>query len=1274
MDRNNSSLTRMTGTLETASKGFGLLATAAVAMAPAAVAGVAVLSAGLIGVSGIIASTGAAMGVFGLTAKAQFTALTTGYQNIQKLKEAAAAAPAGSAAQIADYKALATAQDQYAKTFGPAAAGMNNLQTAWTNWKTATAGQTNQVLADGLNLIATALPKLKPLFDTGAQAATAFLLAIKGWVTGGGMDNAVKMLNNLAQAVGPSIQATMRNLASIAGALAPLFYDLGIKVAAGMASITGAMASWMGNKGADAMNSFMAYITANGPAVWNLLKTIADAAVNIVRALAPLAPVSLAIATALAQLVAAAPPGVIQAVAVAFVAYSLAMKGLLITATIGEAVKGLTSAMFGLDIAMNANVIGLIVIAIAAFAAGVAYAWTHCATFRVIVEGAFNAVKSVVMGVVSWFQASFIPFFTTTLPNAFTSGWNTVTSFFAGLAAKIEAPFIEIKNFIVSSFDTWWASNGAALVQVWNGIWNAITTVVRTVWAIISPIIQAGMAIISGAINTGMAVVQAVWNAAWLVISTAVKIAWGVVQAILTAGMAVLQAAWNLFWAVLGNTLKVVWAGIQAVIKVAWDLIVGIFDIAIALLTGHWNAAWVALQTTATQVWNAIKAFFTVTWAAIQAIFTAALTFIQALLSAGWNLISSVAQTVWNAIKAFFTTWWNGLKADWNAALEFVKGILSTAWNAISAVAQTVWNAIKAFFTTWWNGLKADWQAAVTFVEGILSTAWNAISSTAQSLWNTLKGWFDTFWGTLKSSFQTGVDGIQAVWDTLKAVASAPVEFIVNTVYDEGIVPIVNAVGSLIGLHLNPITFSGFAEGGKVQQGTTATADDVLVRVSRGETIVSAAHSQQLAPAFGAIGVPGYATGGIPFGNIIDAVSAFVNPVSITQNPNTIGALASLTGDALAAAASAILNPLLGAVPTFGVPLGEGLKKIPVKIVDALVTMLKNTGMVGGGDIVADAKSWIGKIPYVWGGTTLGPGGADCSGFTQAIYGRHGISAPRTSEAQGAWVKRGSPTAGGLAFYHSPAGGADPGHVAIVADAANVVSQGGGMGPQMMALNGMPLLWTGIPPGGLPAAATGAAAGPAGSAAAGSVKALAQQQAAALGWTGAQWDALNAVEMAEAGWSLTATNPTSGAYGIAQFINGASEYAQYGGNSGSAAGQITGFLMYIAQRYGTPTAAWAHEQAYGWYDRGSWNVPVTGPAMVHQGEMILPAQFAEVVRGGGAAQPDLAAELRALRGQMAELIRTTAAVPAATGHHVGGALAGAAGAAGFRNRYPAGGS
>jgi hypothetical protein len=99
----------------------------------------------------------------------------------------------------------------------------------------------------------------------------------------------------------------------------------------------------------------------------------------------------------------------------------------------------------------------------------------------------------------------------------------------------------------------------------------------------------------------------------------------------------------------------------------------------------------------------------------------------------------------------------------------------------------------------------------------------------------------------------------------------------------------------------------------------------------------------------------------------------------------------------------------------------------------------------------------------------------------------------------------------------------------------------------------------------------------------GSNEAVLKQVAASFGWTGSEWTALYHVEMAEAGFNLTAKNPSSGAYGMAQFINGPSEYAQYGGNSTSAFGQSVAMCNYIKQRYGTPSAAWAHEQANHWY-------------------------------------------------------------------------------------------
>jgi TP901 family phage tail tape measure protein len=98
--------------------------------------------------------------------------------------------------------------------------------------------------------------------------------------------------------------------------------------------------------------------------------------------------------------------------------------------------------------------------------------------------------------------------------------------------------------------------------------------------------------------------------------------------------------------------------------------------------------------------------------------------------------------------------------------------------------------------------------------------------------------------------------------------------------------------------------------------------------------------------------------------------------------------------------------------------------------------------------------------------------------------------------------------------------------------------------------------------------------------------------AAKAGWTGGQWSALNNVEMREAGYNIHAQNPSSGAYGMAQFINGPSEYAQYGGNSTTAAGQAVAMVNYIRQRYGNPVNAWAHEVSAGWYQKGG---PTTSP-------------------------------------------------------------------------------
>lgn len=69
----------------------------------------------------------------------------------------------------------------------------------------------------------------------------------------------------------------------------------------------------------------------------------------------------------------------------------------------------------------------------------------------------------------------------------------------------------------------------------------------------------------------------------------------------------------------------------------------------------------------------------------------------------------------------------------------------------------------------------------------------------------------------------------------------------------------------------------------------------------------------------------------------------------------------------------------------------------------------------------------------------------------------------------------------------------------------------------------------------------------------------------------------------ESGWRWSAGNPTSGAYGIPQSLQG-SKMAQFGANwKDDGAVQIDWGLYYITIRYGKPSVAWQHWKDFNWY-------------------------------------------------------------------------------------------
>jgi TP901 family phage tail tape measure protein len=357
----------------------------------------------------------------------------------------------------------------------------------------------------------------------------------------------------------------------------------------------------------------------------------------------------------------------------------LVKMGILTAETDAQAVATADAAVAqeGLNLAWFASPIGLIVIGIVAVVAAFVILWEKSAAFRDFWIAVWHDI--IVVAKVAWGW----------LKDAFGAAEGIFMPIVHGAEDVIKV-FDRIKNFITSSFDSWWASNGKEIEQVWTVLWTIISSVFETNWKIVTTAVQWGWDIVKTVFSLGMVFVTAEWKLFWTVISTEAKIGWTVVTTILKIGWLLIQATWDTFtsaistawrvaWGIISNVAKTAWDAVAALLKIGWDLIVGVFDVALALVTGHWGKAWNDIKQTASQVWNAINAFL---GQAIGNMKSAVLTGVDAILGffgsipgRVMGLLGNMGSLLFNAGKAILEGFLQGLESAWNDVTSFVGGI-----------------------------------------------------------------------------------------------------------------------------------------------------------------------------------------------------------------------------------------------------------------------------------------------------------------------------------------------------------------------------------------------------------------------------------------------------------------------------------------------------------------------------------------------------------------------------------------------------------------------
>ncbi|WP_347031721.1 tape measure protein [Brevibacterium paucivorans] len=653
-------------------------------------------------------------------------------------------------------------------------------------------------------------------------------------------------------------------------------------------------------------------------------------------------------------------------------------------------------------------------------------------------------------------------------------------------------------------------------------------------------------------------------NAAWAGIKFAVG---AVVTWFQTFVWPALQRVWA--WIAQGvtwlwqNVMIPAWNGIKATVfaVVGWfqttmlPFIQATFKAVGAVF--HWLWAWVVRP-----IFGFIKAYIQVWWASVKVVFNALVWFFRNVLGPVFKWLWTVISAVLSLAKAMFIQWVNSAKATFSILVRFVKSVLGPVfqwlWNWI---VKPVFNFMKAHIQVWWLAVRLVFQALVNFIRRVIGPAflwlwrnvvipaWNGIKAVISGVWNFIR---DRVFNplahavkhTLPAAFRAGRDAIGRAWDGLKNIAKKPVEFVVNTVINKGLVDNFNKIARFFKSKEIPAVSlpRGFDTGGwtgpgsRLQPAGIVHADEFVIKKSSRRRL-EAMHPGLLdhMNRYGAM--PGYARGG-SVGTLSDSARWWQ---SKGARISEFGAWGQRVG-------RHSRNSLHYSGRAYDVNYGPGGE-------NAIEKAFFNKH-------VGEFKRLFPGVRVIWaapghhnhlhadnsGGADIGSGGSAAGGFDILGYLKPfqkvrdsimskigesqfaqviGASAKKLMELPIDWIKK---------------------KASFVADVGEKIVD------------------------------NVAAAG---------VKAQVRAVASTFGWGfGPQWDAIDWIVNRESSWNPRAANPTSSARGLFQKMT-----SIHGAVESTPAGQAMWGLKYIKSRYGSPTGAMSAWRRKGWYADGGRVTP-----------------------------------------------------------------------------------
>ncbi|MFK0294500.1 phage tail tape measure protein [Streptomyces sp. NPDC090442] len=253
---------------------------------------------------------------------------------------------------------------------------------------------------------------------------------------------------------------------------------------------------------------------------------------------------------------------------------------------VSPAIKAVTAAVRGLNLAFMANPVVLVVAAIAALVAGLVLAYNKCEPFRTAVDKLFAALRAGFGVVMTALQPVFDAAKRVFAQLAESGGqmWAKIQPILSQLGSLFSSAMSLIGNVVSTAVEI--------IEAVWNRWGNNIIGMAKGVWQMISSVIQGALGVIQGVIKTVTSIITGDWSGAWEGIKLIISSVWDAIGGVISGALTYLKNLISIAWDAISSVTSSAWNGIIDFVKSIPGRIVSFFLnwTLPGLIIKHWDA------------------------------------------------------------------------------------------------------------------------------------------------------------------------------------------------------------------------------------------------------------------------------------------------------------------------------------------------------------------------------------------------------------------------------------------------------------------------------------------------------------------------------------------------------------------------------------------------------------------------------------------------------------------------------------------------------------